>query len=251
MKPTWEKDGVELYLGDCREILPHVRADAVVTDPPYIVHAGKGGGCFGDREHLVNTGGFTDEGCDYSFLNGLRDWFCFCSRRQLRELIGIAEKSKRFNVLIWCKPNPVPTCNNKYLPDVEFIVHAYSKGRLFGDMSYKSNFIVCPCGMKETEHPNEKPIVVVSKLVRLCTEQSETILDPYMGSGTTGVAAVQMGRKFIGIEIVQKYFEIAKRRIQAAMEQPDMLHGLNASHEALSSTVQGQADMLAEAQGAS
>ena len=71
-------------------------------------------------------------------------------------------------------------------------------------------------------HPTEKPVPLFSAWVRDFTNAGETILDPFMGSGTTGVACVKLGRKFIGIEIEPKYFDIACKRIEAAYAQPDM-----------------------------
>ncbi len=216
MKPYYDHDGITIYHGDCREILPHLpKVDLVLTDPPYLVRAGAGGGAFGNGDHLVNTGGFTDGGVDYGFLGRYENWFCFCSRRQLPALLGVAQERERWNLITWCKPNPVPTCNNKYLPDVEYIVHGFSGGRIFGSMSVKSCFALHPCGNKETPHPNEKPFAVVAKLVHLGTKAGETILDPYVGSGTTLVAAKRLGRKCIGIEIEEKYCEIAARRVEA------------------------------------
>jgi site-specific DNA-methyltransferase (adenine-specific) len=213
--PYYRDDAVTIYHGDCREILPQLpMVDLVLTDPPYEVHAGKGGGCFGDRDHLIKTGGFTNNGVDFSFLDSVANWFCFCSRLQLRELLGRAENCERFNLLIWCKPNPVPTCNNKYLPDVEFIVHGFSSGRLFGNMEVKSNFMVYPCGNKESAHPNEKPLLLLHKLVHLGTKEGETILDPFAGSGTTGRAAKNLGRKCILIEREERYCKIAAKRMQ-------------------------------------
>lgn len=216
-----------LYRGDCLEVLPTLgHVDAVVTDPPYDVRAGNGGGVFGQRDHLVNTGGFTDGGCDFGFLNRFDNWFSFCSRKQLKSLISTAEQCDRFNVLTWCKPNPVPTCCNKYLPDLEFIVHGFSTGRLFGSMSVKSCFMVYPCGQKETDHPNEKPVPLIEKLIVLGSLAGNQILDPFMGSGTTGVACVRLGRKFIGIEREQRYFDIACRRIEAEYKRTELLDGI-------------------------
>lgn len=215
LKPYYQDDAVTIYHGDCREIVPQLgRFDLLLTDPPYDVHAGKGGGCFGNRDHLVNTGGFTDGGVDFGFLDGFQNWFCFCSRLQLPALLTVAQTAPRWNLLTWCKPNPVPTCNNKYLPDVEFVVHGFSSGRLFGDMSVKSCFMLCPCGNKETPHPNEKPLALIRKLVTLGTQPGETILDPFAGSGTTGRAAKDMGRKAVLIEREERYCEIAARRMR-------------------------------------
>jgi site-specific DNA-methyltransferase (adenine-specific)/modification methylase len=76
-------------------------------------------------------------------------------------------------------------------------------------------------GNEERYHPTQKPIGVMKWVITLCPK-SQTILDPFMGSGTTGVAAIQMGRKFIGIEREPKYFEIACKRIEQASKQIDM-----------------------------
>ena len=214
IEPYYSHSGITIYCADCRDILPNLpKADLLLTDPPYLVHAGAGGGCFGNRDHLVETGDFTDGGCDYSFLDPFHNWFVFCSRRQLPELIPWALKRERWNLITWCKPNPVPTCNNKYLPDVEYIVHGFSGGRLFGEMADKQAFILHPCGNKETDHPNEKPLTVIAKLIRLGTQEGETIIDPFMGSGTTLVAAKNLGRKAVGIEIEEKYCETAAKRL--------------------------------------
>lgn len=214
LEPYYKDSAVTIYHGDCREILPDLpKVDLVLTDPPYLLSEMGGGGAFGDRSHIVNTKGFTDGGIDYAFLAPYNNWFVFCSLKQLPELLKLAGDHDRMNLLIWAKPNPVPTCCNKYLPDVEFIVHAFSKGRLFGDFVDKSCFHIHPCGNKDTAHPNEKPLPVIGRLVRLGTEDNNTILDPFMGSGTTLRAAKDLGRKAIGIEIEEKYCEIAARRM--------------------------------------
>lgn len=214
MKPYYQDSAVTIYHGDCREIIPTLpKVDLMLTDPPYEVRAGYGGGEFGSRDHLVNTGGFTDMGVDYGFLDDFANWFCFCSRNQLQALLKKTNRKDRWNLLTWCKPNPVPTCCNKYLPDVEFIVHGFCKGRLFGEMEVKSSFLVEPCGNKVTDHPNEKPENLILKLVTLGSLEGETILDPFMGSGTTLRAAKDLGRKAIGIEIEERYCEIAARRM--------------------------------------
>jgi DNA modification methylase len=213
---------MQLICGDCLEImktLPAGSVDAVITDPPYLIRAGHGGGVFGERAHLVNTGGFTDAGCDFGFLKEFGNWFCFCSRRQLKELIVIAERCDRWNLITWAKPNPVPTCNNKYLPDVEYIVHGFGRSKLFGEYKDKQSFFIWPCGDKETIHPNEKPIALMIKLIRLGTRPGDIVLDPFMGSGTTGVACIETGRDFIGIEIDPGYFAIAEKRIKDAQAQ--------------------------------
>jgi hypothetical protein len=134
---------------------------------------------------------------------------CILFKTSLLELLELATQKQRWNLITWAKPNPVPTCNNKYLPDVEYVVHGFGKGALHGEMKDKQSFFLENAGQKTTPHPNEKPIPLMEKLVRLGSLAGKTILDPFMGSGTTGVAAIQMGRKFIGIEREPKYFDIA------------------------------------------
>jgi site-specific DNA-methyltransferase (adenine-specific) len=219
--PCWASDdgNVQLWNADCLDVLPLLSGvDVVVTDPPYMVQAGKGGGAFGNWDSLVNTGGFTDAGVDHSFVTAFENWVVFCSIKQLHGLIEIAEQYPRWNLITWAKPNPVPTCCNKYLPDVEYIVHGFGKGKLFGDYKDKQSFFHQQTGKKVSDHPNEKPVPLMMKMVALAAWEGATVLDPFMGSGTTGVACIRSGRKFIGIERDAKYFEIAKERIRKELQ---------------------------------
>ena len=75
---------------------------------------------------------------------------------------------------------------------------------------------------REREHPNEKPIEIIQQLVDTHSNPGDAILDPFMGSGTTGVACIRSGRSFIGIELDETHFNTAVRRIEAAQRQPDM-----------------------------
>lgn len=213
-----------LYRADCAEVLPHLPpAAALVTDPPYEL-AAKGGGLAGDRQHLKDIAALgIDKGFDDAMLDGFQNWVCFCSRKQLLKIIQRAEKRK-WMLITWNKTTPAPLTNNNYLPDTEYIVHCYSEGRLFGGYQDKARFYVSP-GMNANEkygHPTAKPVALMIKLLRLCSQPGDLILDPFMGSGTTGVACVKQERHFIGIEVNQQHFESACKRIEAANSQPDM-----------------------------
>jgi len=215
MKPTWQSDdgAVQLYLGDCAQLVDQFASvDCVITDPPYEITA-SGGGIGATRKDLKDTEGFTDCGFDYRVLDQFKNWICFGTLRQVPKLIAQAGE-RRWMLITWNKQNPCPLINGNYLPDTEYIIHAWSKGCLYGDFADKARYIVHPLGDKEHgEHPNEKPIRVMRKLVATGSDYGQIVLDPYMGSGTTGVACIRTGRKFIGIEKEPKYFEIAKRRI--------------------------------------
>ena len=220
MTPTWQTtDGsVKLFLGDCLEVLPYVDADVVITDPPYEITAA-GGGIGATRKDLHETEGFTDCGFDYAILSRFANWVCFGTLRQVPKLIEAAGK-RRWMLITWNKPNPCPLVNGNYLPDTEYIVHAWSKGQLFGGFNDKARFIVHPLGDKEHgEHPNEKPRRVMRKLVNLASDEGHVVMDPFMGSGTTGVECVSAGRRFIGIERDPKWFAVAVERIEAELNR--------------------------------
>ena len=102
--------------------------------------------------------------------------------------------------------------NANYLPDAEYIVHAYQSGRLFGEYRDRSRFIVHPAEQNGYDHPTVKPMAVVSKMVRLGSQPGETILDPFAGTGTTLLAAKLCGRRAIGVEINEKHCETAANR---------------------------------------
>jgi len=188
-------DGVTLYLGDCREVLPTLgKVDAVVTDPPY-------------PDYHVEI--FLARDFDPYLLNRLHcQQFVFWSPRAEFPLSYTA-------IHIWHKTGS------------EFAAYERIFERNGGAacLVFEGNPISNPTMAqfardKWFNHPTQKPVSLLSNLIERCG--SNLILDPFMGSGTTGVAAVKLGRKFIGIEIEPKYFDIACRRISEALKQPDM-----------------------------
>jgi site-specific DNA-methyltransferase (adenine-specific) len=215
-------DGVTLYLGDCREILPTLgKVDAVVTDPPYGIdfhHSGCGTKGLWDgatpRRHVDRIVG-DQSPFDPSLLLGFENVLMWGADHFYSRL----PDSGRF--LAWNKLGDASDGWDSFC-DVEFAWHSVDgAARIF---NWKWKGIV---GQKHGEnnskrdHPTQKP----TALMKWCVNQvgdAEIILDPFMGSGTTGVAAVKLGRKFIGIEIDPKYFDIACRRISDALKQPDL-----------------------------
>jgi site-specific DNA-methyltransferase (adenine-specific) len=208
----YQDDAVTLYHGDCREILPTLpKHDLLLTDPPYEMIA-TGGGIGAKRKYLADITGFTDGGFDSSLLDCCDNWVCFCAKKQLPELICKAAAMPRWMLCTWNKPNPAPLCSGNYLPDTEYIIHGFQANRCFGEFRDKSRFIVFPAKQNNL-HPNEKPIRVIQKFIAVGTLEGETILDPFAGSGTTGVAAKLEGRKATLIEMEERYCEIAANRL--------------------------------------
>lgn len=215
-----------LYLGNCLEILPQLGgADAVVTDPPY-EFVPMGGGMGGRRQvykdiyrQNLHTGFNPD--C----LLGVADSLTvFCAKAQIAELIAFGEANGfRWNISTFNKTNPTPLCGKNYLPDTEYIFHFWRNCQLGGGYEDKSRFYVGPTSGNSQLHPTIKPVGLMQRLIRVATDREDpTILDPFMGSGTTGVACAKLGRRFVGIEIEPKYFEIACKRIDAAYRQADL-----------------------------
>jgi len=213
MKPYYDDGQITIYHGDCREILPSLEpVDLVLTDPPYEIIAK--GGNFGDarRQYLSDIVGFTDGGFDTEMLRAFPNWMVFCAKSQLVRLLTLASQRERWMLLTWNKPNPTPLINQTYLPDTEYIVHAFPMNGLHGPYSTRARYIVHPAGKPDT-HPNQKPLPVIRKLVLTGSNEGQTILDPFMGSGTTLRAAKDLGRKAIGIEIEERYCEVAVKRL--------------------------------------
>lgn len=191
----------ELYLGDCREILPTLnRVDAVVTDPPYGIgfasmptkwqrRAGQAPEAWDNVPADVSTllalgSAQIIWGGNYYSLPPSRGW------------------------LSWFKPDAPPS-----MASVEFA---------WTSLDQNARQITQSIGATNAEregHPTQKPLRVMEWCIGFLPK-AETIADPFMGSGTTGVAALKLGRKFIGIEIEPKYFSIACKRIEEAWKQP-------------------------------
>ncbi len=213
-------DGVELWLGDCREILPTLpKVDAVVTDPPYgisFVH-GAGGDGIGGGKYVSKFNGVPIAGDDVPFdpapILELAAVAVLFGANHFADKLPAASKW-----LVWDKRkgftrNDFADCEMAWtnIGGVARLINHYWNGM-----------------MRDSEkgiprvHPTQKPIEVMRWVIEQIPPSASLILDPFMGSGTTGVAAVKLGRKFIGIEIEPKYFDIACKRISEAMKQPDM-----------------------------
>jgi len=228
-----------LYLGDCRDVLPTLgKVDAVVTDPPYSVSVAGSAYKSNGTRNLDFFAGDTDwskmtddvlsraEEC-LKTLSPKASMYWWCGHRQFGRLVDLFELSgysTRF--LVWQKECPAPAPpNSGYQSGAELCVYAYPKGRTFNGNQVNNVLLNDSYRFGQpgkVDHPTQKPFGVITPLVYASTNKSDTVLDPFMGSGTTGVACAKLGRKFIGIEIEPKYFDIACRRIEKAYAQPDL-----------------------------
>lgn len=206
-----------LYLGDCLDILPTLgKVDAVVTDPPYGIKQDKGFGGFGGTRLGEPIARKQYEG-DWDSAAPDAELFDLMLERSAEAVIFggnyfTAHLPVGRHWLVWDKLNTMPTFSDCELAWTN--INKKSVKRL----RYEYNGLL---GKREERvHPTQKPVEVM----RWAAEQTqgETILDPFMGSGTTGVACVQLQRRFIGIEIDETYFDIACKRIEEAYKQPSL-----------------------------
>ena len=204
--------------------IPDKSIDLVVTDPPYDIHAGKGGGAFGNCQAYSDIE-FMSNGFSETVLDELCrvmksiNIYLFCSQKQIMPLLEYFVKRKKcnWNLISWHKTNPMPACNNKYLTDTEYILFFREKGvKILGEFKTKFTYYVTPLNQgdkKRYGHPTIKPEFIVRNLILNSSTENDTVLDPFMGSGTTGVACINTDRRFIGIEKNEEYFEIAQQRL--------------------------------------
>ena len=197
-----------LYLGDCLEILPIIpRVDAVVTDPPYGVnfkYEGRDDSPAAWESLMVQV---------VPILQRMATVVCMPVCDQLR--LGWWYQNFPPKWLIAWHKGPTPTLSKIGFSDWEpHLVWGRAKKPMH------DHFTIRPPGIREVGgHPCPKPVGYSEWLVNRLAERGHTVLDPFMGSGTTGVACANLGRKFIGIEVEPKYFDIACERIAAAYAQ--------------------------------
>lgn len=200
-------EGITLYCGDCREIVPTIgMVDAVVTDPPYGTE--------------VTTWDISIDAATVSdLLRASKGYsaFFYSNTRLAHLLNAVRDHGHDAWVAVWHKLNAMGF-ERRFSPQWVPIVIAYKGNQPF----WGQDLFACPIRVQDVDHPTPKQPAVTEWLVERASKLGGVVLDPFMGSGTTGVAAVKLGRKFVGIEIEPKYFDIACKRIKAAVDAPDM-----------------------------
>lgn len=225
-------DKNKVYRIDCMEAieqLPDKSIDMVLTDVPY-KQVLSGGGI---RKSRPNYDRIRDYGSvpniDYKAffdicLRKLKqvNFLTFCNKDTKLDFILFAkEKGFSYKELCFCKTSPAPFANNQWLPDIEYAIHIFKDLKVLGDYKTKKSFWVMPnFKEKKIPHPTPKKVSVVRDIIKNTTNESDLILDPFMGSGTTGVAAIKENRNFIGFEINPDYCAFANKRIK---EQAEMI----------------------------
>ncbi len=223
-------DDVVLHMGDCLEILPRIgRVSHVICDPPYeaIMHAAK----MGASRRIRTDGRDEIKSLDFDCIDDIRDqivaqtaamcdgWLIyFCAPEGVGRWADSinASPAKYKRACVWVKPDSTPQLNGQGpgMGAENFVCawagQGYAKWNAGGKRGVYTHLTNPPT--RHGAHPTEKPVSLMAELIEDFTNPGELICDPFLGSGTTGVAAVRLGRKFIGIEKKPEYFEIACKR---------------------------------------
>jgi len=213
MKPYYQDEWVTIYHGDCREILPELpKVDLVLTDPSYGVNFKKSGEPYmaGDSVNLMPL----ILPMLYKLLKPEGALFIFSSVANLKDFLYSFETYfKMHNIIIWDKVNPIyPHSKAHFQMQYEPIIYG-SRGLHYIKAKRPSDIVRCPIVRgKKRVHPTQKPVELLVELLNPLLVTGQLILDPFLGSGTTALASIKTKNKCIGIEIEEKYCEIAANR---------------------------------------
>ncbi|PCI51931.1 MAG: site-specific DNA-methyltransferase [Alphaproteobacteria bacterium] len=222
-----------LYHGDCLDILPTLSpVSLVVTDPPYLLEQGgmtnaEMSGKFDTRVY-DNKGAIVDTPIGWpeimpAIFRAMETGHAYvmCNNRHVAAALAAAAKSGfRFhNLLVWDKITATP--NRWYMKNCEFTCFLFKgKAKYINDCG--SQQLVRVPNILNAPHPTQKPVELMKSYIKNSSQVGDVVLDPFMGSGTTGVAALILGRQFIGIEKDKKYFDMACERVENATRQKDL-----------------------------
>ncbi len=241
-----------LYLGDCRKILPEIgAAQAVITDPPYGMTdsswdtapnvAAMWRMLKASRQDAVFIFTASQPFTSAVVLGNEKDfrveWIWEKNAGSNFGTVKWQPMKEHESILVFAKDTPAyaPIMEERAASGaarVKTVVNYDSQPEAYSGVTGKASSLrpdlryprsIQKFNRERGLHPNQKPVALIEYFVRTYTKEGDTVLDPYMGSGTTGVACLRAGRKFIGVELEQKYFDIAKRRIEEAQASPEQM----------------------------
>ena len=235
---------IKLYRGDCLEVMkkiPDGSVDLILTDPPYKITArgngGNSGGMFQKKEvnngKVFKTNDLKIENWLPVLYNKLKNeshCYIMTNNKNITNYLTVIEKmffnydkKQKFHFiknLIWLKDNKI--MGQTYMSQFEYIIMLRKGGHKRINKCGTSDVLQIPNkkmknGLGKTIHDTEKPVDLMRILIENSTEENQTVLDPFIGIGSTGVACKQLNRKFIGIELDEEYFKIAENRINGEL----------------------------------
>lgn len=228
---------MKLYNADSYTLIAQMRENKlkvhhIITDPPYNISKPNNFPSMRQRRQGVDFGVW-DKGFDLvswipqyaEILDKNGSMIVFCSYRFISLIAQALESSNMLvkDILIWQKSNPMPrNTTRRYVQDLEFAVWAVKSGAKWvfnkpSDMPYLRSIFThsLVSGKEKLGHPTQKSLKLMKDLIQIHTNPNEVVLDPFMGSGSTGAACLELGREFIGIERDKKFFTMAQKRLES------------------------------------
>jgi site-specific DNA-methyltransferase (adenine-specific) len=246
-KPTIEVD--KIHFQDCLEGLrafPDKCIDLVVTDPPYEIDAGGNRPATGKHAKLGNSlQGMLDElteanitsGFDLAILDELMrvckvpNMYIWCNGKQIPMYIDyfVRKHGCVFDIIIWNKPNVAPLFGGAYLKDKEYCLY-FRKGGYCQPASKEAaktvyTYPVNTRDKKLFDHPTIKPESILRNLIANSSHEGDIVLDPFMGSGSTAVAAQSLNRRYVGFEIYEKFYTSSVARLESSRLESELFGG--------------------------
>lgn len=234
-------DTVSLRLGDSKKLIkdvPDVSIDLILTDPPYNLSGYSTGNIELSWRKTINNDLADWDKNSFEPAQWVQDFkrilkptgniFAFTSYNLMGKWHQAFDPEfDTFQYMVWHKTNPVPKIYKAgFLNSCELIICAWNKGHTWNFANQKDmhNFIESPICMgnerlKNPKHPTQKPIKVLERIIRIATNPVNIVFDPFMGVGSTGVAALNLGRRFIGFELNPEYFAAAEQRLSTTQKK--------------------------------
>ena len=235
-----------IYCGDCYELIkniPDQSIQCIYTDVPYLYQMGGGGSSDVAKRIRANADRLNvakiDKGFDYAIFNEFVriqpkiNLFIWCSKLQIFDIanwwLNWAKQNDRqifYEILVWNKVNPTPATNNTWLPDTEYCLYFRESGIKLNDgYEHKHKWYLSGLNVEDKNnygHPTCKPLEFVEHNLAHVCQPGDTVFDPFLGSGTTAIAAKHLGLKYIGFEINEEYFKIAQDRLSGWNQKGEM-----------------------------
>ncbi len=227
-----------LLHGDIRDAIQGIQADLLVCDPPYKLTSG-GSSTEGGLHTRLWGDSYDNSGfivpCDidwpeffplfYGALRPNTDAYIMCNDKHIRAMLNAADAAgfKYHTMLPWDKRTKTP--NRWYMKQCEFTGFFYKgRAKMINNPSCSQLMSVPQMDVSgdfsDKAHPTEKPVLLMRIYIENSSKPGDLVLDPFMGSGTTGIAALRSGRRFIGIEKDERFFKMACRRLEAELANP-------------------------------
>jgi len=220
------KNSYQIFNADCIDVIgkqPDNSVDLILTDLPYGEVNQKSGGL---RKLDRQDADFCDIDMKILIHESIRvcrgSFYLFCGTRQISKIIEhFDDFGLTTRVGVWEKTNPSPMNGNRlWISGMEFCVFARKANATFNEHCQKAIWKF-PSGRSKI-HPTEKHVALMERLVKASSNENDVVMDLTMGSGTTGVAAGNLNRNFVGVEKSEEYFNIAKSRIEKAYSRIDI-----------------------------